>query len=116
MTTDTAFPIEFLATARLGEKGQMTIPKEYRQSLALEPGAPIAVVQLGSGLLLIPEQVRFRQLCDRVSRVFSGHGMTAREVLATLPEARELVFARLYPRLSRQRKTRRARTAKARPR
>ena len=37
MATETALPIEFLSTARLGEKGQMTIPKEYRQSLALKP-------------------------------------------------------------------------------
>ncbi len=114
MATETALPIEFLSMARLGEKGQMTIPKEYRQSLALQTGAPIAVLQLGSGLLLIPEQVRFRELCDRVSRVFASHGMTAREVLAALPGARELVFARLYPKLARQRKTRRATTAKAR--
>ena len=114
MATEAALPIEFLSTARLGEKGQMTIPKEYRQSLALEAGAPIAVLQLGSGLLLIPEQARFRELCDRVSRVFSSRGITATEVLATLPEARELVFARLYPRLARRRRTRRATTAKAR--
>jgi AbrB family looped-hinge helix DNA binding protein len=114
MATETALLIEFLSTARLGEKGQMTIPKQYRQSLALEAGAPIAVLQVGSGLLLIPEQVRFRELCDRVSRAFSSHGMTAREVLAALPGARDLVFARLYPRLSSQRRARRATTARAR--
>lgn len=114
MATETALPIEFLSTARLGEKGQMTIPKEYRQSLALQPGAPIAVLRLGSGLLLIPEQVRFRELCDRVSHAFASHAVTAKEVLAALPAARDLVFGRLYPRLSRQRRARRATTAKRR--
>jgi bifunctional DNA-binding transcriptional regulator/antitoxin component of YhaV-PrlF toxin-antitoxin module len=106
MATEAALPVEFLSTTRLGEKGQLTIPKQYRQSLALDAGAPIAVLQLGNGLLLIPEQARFRALCDRVSRVFSAHGVTARELLATLPEARQLVFTRLYPRLARGRKTR----------
>jgi hypothetical protein len=29
--------VEFLATTRLGEKGQMTVPKEYRSKLGLKP-------------------------------------------------------------------------------
>lgn len=115
MATHPALPVEFLATTRLGEKGQLTVPKEYRQSLALEAGAPIAVLQIGNGLLLIPEQVRFRELCDRVARVFSSHGMTAVDVLATLPEARERVFARLYPTLAKRRRSR-AKSARAKRR
>jgi hypothetical protein len=41
MATETADTVEFLATTRLGEKGQVTIPKEYRRSLALDSGAPL---------------------------------------------------------------------------
>ena len=108
MASGSALAIEYLSTARLGEKGQMTIPKEYRQALALETGAPIAVLQLGNGLLLIPEQVRFRELCDRVAHAFAGRGITARELLAALPAARARVFARLYPRLARRARTRSA--------
>ena len=107
MATESAGAVEFLATTRLGEKGQLTIPKEYRQSLALEAGAPISVLQVGNALLLIPEQARFRQLCDRVARAFSSHGINAQDVLATLPEAREIVFTRLYPDLARRRRSRR---------
>lgn len=113
MGTHAAPAVEFLASTRLGEKGQLTIPKEYRQSLALEAGAPIAVLQVGNGLLLIPEHARFRELCDRVTRVFSSHGMTAEDVLATLPVSRELVFARLYPKLAKRRTTSRAKKARA---
>ena len=114
MAAEAALAVEFLSTTRLGEKGQLTIPKGYRRSLALEAGAPIAVLQLGNGLLLIPEQARFRVLCDRVSRAFSARGVTAREVLATLPGARKLVFARLYPRLARRPGARKARIARRR--
>lgn len=113
MRTNTGPTVEFLASTRLGEKGQLTIPKEYRLSLALEPGAPIAVLQVGNGLLLIPEQVRFRELCDRVARVFSSHGMAVDDVLSTLPESRELVFARLYPKLAKRRTARRRKTVRA---
>jgi len=112
MAMETADVVEFLATTRLGEKGQLTIPKEYRQSLDLDPGSPIAVVQVGNALLLIPEQARFRDLCDRVARAFSSRGMTADDVVSTLPEARERVYAELYPGIV-KRKGRKAKASKA---
>lgn len=112
MTADAAKTVEFLATTRLGEKGQLTIPKEYRQSLALDPGSPIAVIQVGNALLLIPEQARFRDLCERVARAFSSHGMTAADVLSTLPEARERVYARLYSGLAKRKRKAKASKAK----
>jgi bifunctional DNA-binding transcriptional regulator/antitoxin component of YhaV-PrlF toxin-antitoxin module len=113
MATESTLSIVFLSTTRLGEKGQLTIPKGFRQALALETGAPIAVLQLGSGLLLIPEKARFRDVCDRVSRTFSRHGVNANEVLATLPATRERVFRRLYPRLAKQRRTKKETRSRA---
>lgn len=106
MPAEASLPIEFLSTTYLGEKGQLTIPKEYRDSLTLAAGAPIAVLQLGNGLLLIPEEARFRQLCNRIAQVFARHEVTAKELLATLPEAREHVFAELYPELKTRRRPR----------
>jgi len=116
---ETADAVELLATTRLGEKGQLTIPKEYRRSLALVAGAPFAVVQVGNALLLIPEQARFRELCDRVAKAFSNHGIEADDVLAALPKAREVVYARLYPDLAKRRhqaKSRKAKTSNAKRR
>ena len=100
MSAETIIPVEFLATTRLGEKGQLTVPKEYRDALQLEAGAPVAVLRLGTGLLLIPEQARFRQLCDRIAGVFAGHGVKEADVLDSLPEARRRVFERRYPQLA----------------
>ncbi|MGH9844319.1 MAG: AbrB/MazE/SpoVT family DNA-binding domain-containing protein [Blastocatellia bacterium] len=111
---ETAIPIEFLSTTYLGEKGQLTIPKQFRDSLTLEAGAPIAVLQIGNGLLLIPEQARFRQLCDSIAEVFARHDVTADDLLATLPETREHVFAELYPELAQQETTRKATRGKRR--
>ena len=105
-TPDTTLPVAYLTTARLGEKGQITVPKEYRDALALEAGAPITVLRLGNGLILIPEQARFRQLCDRVAHALASHGIEAHDLLATLPETRARVFARRYPELA-QREPRR---------
>jgi bifunctional DNA-binding transcriptional regulator/antitoxin component of YhaV-PrlF toxin-antitoxin module len=96
---ETSIPVEYLTTARLGEKGQITLPKAYRDTVALEVGAPLTVLQLGSALLLIPEDARFRALCDRVATTFARHGVETDALLGTLPEARQRVVARHYPHL-----------------
>jgi AbrB family looped-hinge helix DNA binding protein len=100
MSAEATIPVEFLTTARVGEKGQLTVPKEYRDALRLETGAQVAVLRLGAGLLLIPEQARFRQLCDRISDIFASHDVMEADVLASLPEARRRVFARHYPEIA----------------
>jgi AbrB family looped-hinge helix DNA binding protein len=96
---ETSIPVEYLTTARLGEKGQITLPKACRDTVALAAGSPITVLQLGSGLLLIPEDTRFRALCDRITTTFARCGVEADALLSTLPEARERVVARQYPQL-----------------
>jgi AbrB family looped-hinge helix DNA binding protein len=104
-TVDPAVPVAYLTTARLGEKGQITVPKEYRDACELEAGTPITMLRLGGSLLLIPEQSRFRQLSDRVAETFAAHRIQADEILHTLPGARQRVFARHYPQLSAQKST-----------
>jgi bifunctional DNA-binding transcriptional regulator/antitoxin component of YhaV-PrlF toxin-antitoxin module len=96
---ETSLPVEYLTTTRLGEKGQITLPKAYRDTIALEVGAPITVLQLGSGLLLIPEDTRFRALCDRIATTFARHGVEAEALLATLPDTRARVVTQHYPQL-----------------
>ncbi len=93
-TRDTT--LEYLTTTRIGEKGQVTVPKQFREDLGLEAGAPFAVLRLGDGLILLPEQQRFQQLCERVSSALSSAGLTTDAVLATLPQTRKRVFERHY--------------------
>jgi AbrB family looped-hinge helix DNA binding protein len=88
--------LEYLTTTKIGEKGQLTVPKEFREDLGLGAGAPFAVLRLGDGLVLLPEQQRFDKLCERISTVLTAAGLSTEAVLATLPEARKRVFARHY--------------------
>jgi len=97
--TETSIVVEFLSTTRLGEKWQMTIPKEYRAELGLKPGASISVLRVGRRLILMPEQTRFERLCDRIASTLTGAGITESDLQETLPEARRRVMARRYPRL-----------------
>jgi AbrB family looped-hinge helix DNA binding protein len=77
--------LEYLTTIKIGEKGQLTVPKQFREDLGLEIGAPFAVLRLGDGLILMPEQQRFEQLCQQVSSSLTAAGLTSGDVLATLP-------------------------------
>ncbi len=88
--------LEYLTTTKIGEKGQLTVPKQFRKDLGLATGAPFAVLRLGDGLVLLPEQQRFERLCEQVSSALTGAGLAPESILATLPEARKRVFARHY--------------------
>src|SRR5215831_18386134 len=88
--------LKYLTTTKIGEKGQLTVPKQFREDLGLGNGAPFAVLRLGDGLILLPEQQRFEQLCEQVSDRLTGASLTTDDLLATLPDARERVYARLY--------------------
>ena len=92
--------VEYVANTRIGEKGQLTIPKQYRDELGLEAGASVAVLRVGEGLILIPEHNRFRMLCESIASVLEQRQLTPADVLETLSEARRRVFARRYPELA----------------
>lgn len=100
MSTEAAPLVEYLVTTRMGEKGQLTLPKEYRDAIRLEPGAPVAVLRIGDALILMPEQARFNTLCDSISSALEGLNITEADLQETLPEARRRVFARRYPKIA----------------
>lgn len=87
---------EFVSTTKISEKGQLTVPKQFRDELGLAPGAQFAVLRVGNGLILLPEQQRFEQLCERITSVLTPAGVEPQELLATLPEAQKRVYTRHY--------------------
>lgn len=91
--------VEYMSTSRLGERGTMTLPKEYRDALHLEAGAPVSLVRIGDGLLLIPEHKRFEQICDSLSKRLADAGISEAALQATLPEVREQLTRERYPEL-----------------
>lgn len=106
--------VEYVANSRIGEKGQLTIPKQYRDELGLGTGAPVAVLRVGEALILVPEQDRFRTLCESITSVFQRRQVSLTDLLDTLPAARERVFARRYPELAGQARSGVRRTSEGR--
>jgi AbrB family looped-hinge helix DNA binding protein len=96
--------LEYLTTTRIGEKGQLTVPKQFRKDLGLGTGAPFAVLRLGDGLVLLPEQKRFERLCEHISASLSRAGVTPEEALASLPEVRKRLYDRRYKKAGSSRK------------
>src|ERR1700722_12637244 len=88
--------LEYLTTTRIGEKGQLTVLKQFRHDLGLGTGAPFAVLRLGDGLILLPQQQRFEQLCERMGEHLTAAGLTSEDLLSPLPETRNLVYTRRY--------------------
>jgi AbrB family looped-hinge helix DNA binding protein len=97
--------LEYLTTTKIGEKGQLTVPKQFRQDLGLGSGAPFAVLRLGDGLVLLPEQQRFEHLCEQVGSALTRVGVTAETLMASLPKARKRVYAHRYGKSSPSRRT-----------
>lgn len=89
--------VSYYSTVRLSEKGQMVLPKEYREEQNLEAGSPLAALKIGNGLLLLPEMEKFNALCGSIEKVLIKHHLTADDFLKTLPETRSELFEELYP-------------------
>lgn len=88
--------LQYLTVTKIGEKGQLTVPKQFREDLKLGTGSPFTVLRLGDGLILLPEQQRFDQLCEQISSALTTAGIMSEDVLATLPETREEIFQQRY--------------------
>lgn len=91
--------IEYTVTTRLGERGTMTLPKEYRDALQLEAGSPVSLLRLGDGLLLIPENKRFAEVCESLRKRLEDAGISEAALQATLPDVREQLTRQRYPEL-----------------
>lgn len=105
--------VEYLSTTRLGEHGTMTLPKEYRDELQLAPGAPVTMLRIGNGLLLLPDQSRFEQLCESFASRLEKAGITEADLQATLPQTRRQLMARRYPKLFATTKAGKSKTTKS---
>jgi len=62
----------------------------------LKIGSRLSLWRLGDGLVILSEQRRFDQLCERIRSTLMAVDLTAEEVLATLPEVRIRVYAHRY--------------------
>ena len=92
--------VTYVTTMRLSEKGQLVLPKEFRDEQGLGSGSPIAILRIGNSLLLLPEMNKFNALCESIEHTLKQSGVEREEILKSLPETRKEVFAENYPELT----------------
>ncbi|MBK7216641.1 MAG: AbrB/MazE/SpoVT family DNA-binding domain-containing protein [Candidatus Promineofilum sp.] len=78
------------------QRGQVTIPRRLRESLAIEEGDTLTVFQAGDALLLAPRPLQTPQLIDRMADMLDESGVTLADLLADLPRIREEIYRERY--------------------
>lgn len=70
-----------ISIARLSEKGQLTIPAEYRREYDLERDSTLAMIQMGDALILVPIDEILTEITERMEAAMRGAGVTVEELM-----------------------------------
>ena len=74
---------------RLWGRGQLTIPKEVREALALGDEAQLSVFAVGRCVVLTPKRLLRASLARDVERSMKEQGLRLEDLLRTLREQRK---------------------------
>jgi bifunctional DNA-binding transcriptional regulator/antitoxin component of YhaV-PrlF toxin-antitoxin module len=70
-----------LTIVRLSEKGQLTIPSEYRREHELDRDSTLAVIQMGDALISAPIDEVLTKITERMEEAMRGAGVTVEELM-----------------------------------
>ncbi len=79
---------DVLSIARLTEKGEFTIPAEYRREHGLDRDSTIAIIQMGDALILTPIDKMLAEITERMEAAIRGAGVTVEELMEETLAAR----------------------------
>jgi bifunctional DNA-binding transcriptional regulator/antitoxin component of YhaV-PrlF toxin-antitoxin module len=82
---------------RLRERGQMTVPRQVRERLAVDDGDVVRLVRVGDAYLLTPRSQRVPALADRIAELMEREGVSLSDLLAGLAEERRAIEAERRP-------------------
>ena len=83
-----------VATIKLGEKGQLTIPKPVREKKHLKKGDQFAVIEVGDGLMILPLEGVIEGLSRQIQKVLVH--VNPHELDNALSESRQKLYKELY--------------------
>ena len=87
-----------IGATRVGEKGQITVPTDYRNLHKLSKGSEVLLIQLGEALMVIPSDLTMNHLCQRIQETLAGQGVSVKQALTKLEKVRRRRFESLYGR------------------
>ena len=85
---------------RLSGEGQITLPEELREELAITEGDLFSLVRINSYLLLFPKRLVVPEMADKIAELAEVKGITLDDLLAGLNEVGEELYRERYGRSS----------------
>jgi AbrB family looped-hinge helix DNA binding protein len=79
---------------RLRERGQITVPREVREQLAVAEGDVVNLVRVGDVYVLSPHPLRVPVLADRIADLMEREAVSLADLLAGLDEERRAIEAK----------------------
>ena len=76
-------------TARLRARGQLTIPQDIREAMALDDQANFHIFRMGRALILTPERLERAPLARAVEKEMKRAGVTLDDLITDLRGQRE---------------------------
>jgi AbrB family looped-hinge helix DNA binding protein len=81
---------------RVQEKGQVTLPAEFRKRLGLKKGDLVAVTETADGVLITPQEVLASRLLDSIGAALKERGFSLDELIESGRESRSDLMNEQY--------------------
>jgi len=81
---------------RVQQRGQVTIPIEFRRKLGIEEGGVVAFIETGNGILISPREVLATDALDRLGKALKEQGISLEELIESGREIREEMVEEEY--------------------
>jgi bifunctional DNA-binding transcriptional regulator/antitoxin component of YhaV-PrlF toxin-antitoxin module len=85
-----------MPVVKLRERGQLTIPYEYRKELGLGKEDMLNVLKIGDVLVLVPRQLAGDVISKKIESAVKKKGLTLENLLKNLKEQRKRYSRETY--------------------
>ena len=81
---------------RIQEKGQVTLPIEFRKRLGLKKGDLVAVSETDDGVLITPQEVIATKMLDQIGEALKERGLSLEELIESGRDLRDALLDEQY--------------------
>lgn len=82
----------------VGERGQITIDKNIRESCNIQPGTPLLEIKVGKAIVLVQVDNMFEDMTQRLKAAFTDTKMDKSDIVKEIEEtSRDAIVKKHYP-------------------
>ena len=85
-----------MPTVKMRERGQLTIPSEYRKELGIEKEDLLNIVKIGEVLVLTPKQFTGDKIAKKIEGAMRKKGLKLQDLLSNLRTQRKRYAQEVY--------------------